>query len=272
MQTHAFPPTKSPPERFFMALASISCYNLGNSVTDFWLSGVMPDNSRRFFLQAIDKDHGCAVLEASFYVEDVGELRKLVDAGEADGRDWDVYDIDRGELGMVCQRYGVVFDPGDREVRITRWHSIRAAPYLIHTNYELMLLLDGTKKFARELEVYPPGQHHNEELFDRYVSEGLLHKHVSLEPFKKPTKLGDGRVYEGSREVCYTLKGEEWRVDAWKLISAASKKSGWNETFERLEGMLFGYSEWQMDWWMEQWRARRDASKTQNETGVDAEI
>ncbi len=120
------------------------------------------------------------------------------------------------------------------------------------------------------LEVYPPGQHHNEELFDRYVSEGLLHKHVSLEPFEKPTKLGDGRIYEGSREVCYTLKGEEWRVDAWKLISAASKKSGWNETFERLEGMLFGYSEWQMDWWIKQWRARREAPKNGNQTGVDA--
>jgi hypothetical protein len=25
---------------------------------------------------------------------------------------------------------------------------------------------------------------------------------------------------------------------------------GWNEHFERLEGMLFGYEDWQNDWWI----------------------
>jgi hypothetical protein len=228
----------------------------------------MPENSHRFFLQAIDKDHGCAVLEASFYVDDVNELQSLVDAGGSDRLEWSGVDqIDQAQLKRVCERYGVAFDPGERMVRVVRWHSIRAAPYLIHTNYELMLLLDGTKKFARELDVYPPARHRNEDYYDRYVFEGILHKHVSLEPFEKPTKLRDGKIYGGTREVCYTIKGEEWRVDAWKLVSAASKKIGWNETFERLEGMLFGYSEWQMDWWMAQWRARRDASN--NKTGAD---
>ena len=122
------------------------------------------------------------------------------------------------------------------------------------------------------LEIYPPDRHYEEEYFDRYVSEGSLHKHVSVEPFEKPTKLRDGKIYAGSREVCYTIKGEEWRVDAWKLISAASKKSGWNETFERLEGMLFGYTEWQMDWWMEQWHSRREAMKTSTDTGLERKL
>jgi hypothetical protein len=54
------------------------------------------------------------------------------------------------------------------------------------------------------------------------------------------------------RTVYYTLKGEEWRIPANKLIHDASGKSGgWNEHFQRLEGMLFGYEDWQNDWWIE---------------------
>ncbi|MGE4076243.1 MAG: hypothetical protein AB7F22_11875 [Reyranella sp.] len=35
-----------------------------------------------------------------------------------------------------------------------------------------------------------------------------------------------------------------------------SAKSGWNEHYERLEGMLFGYEEWQNDWWIDDLRQR----------------
>ncbi len=42
-----------------------------------------------------------------------------------------------------------------------------------------------------------------------------------------------------------------------KLIwAAAPKTGGWNETYERLEGMLFGYEDWQNDWWAEQQKRR----------------
>jgi hypothetical protein len=66
------------------------------------------------------------------------------------------------------------------------------------------------------------------------------------------------------REVCYTRKGEEWRIQAWKLISAASRKSGWNESFERLEGMLFGYEDWQMEWWVSHIREQKLFSATKS--------
>jgi hypothetical protein len=35
---------------------------------------------------------------------------------------------------------------------------------------------------------------------------------------------------------------------------------GWNETFERLEGMLYGYEDWQIDWWIAHLRELRRAS------------
>ena len=41
------------------------------------------------------------------------------------------------------------------------------------------------------------------------------------------------------------------------MISKASAKEDWNHTFERLEGMLFGYEEWQNDWWIERLRKQR---------------
>jgi hypothetical protein len=44
-----------------------------------------------------------------------------------------------------------------------------------------------------------------------------------------------------------------------RRTSKASRKSGWNENFERLEGMMFGYEDWQNDWWIEDLRKMRTA-------------
>jgi hypothetical protein len=94
-----------------------------------------------------------------------------------------------------------------------------------------------------------------EHRFDHWVADGLLHKEESVEPFDAPI-----RDYLGVRTVYYTQKGEEWRIPASKLIwEAASKAGGWNEYFERLEGMLFGYEDWQNDWWIDHLLSQRGA-------------
>jgi hypothetical protein len=36
----------------------------------------------------------------------------------------------------------------------------------------------------------------------------------------------------------------------------AAAKSGWSPDFERLQGMLFGYEDWQNDWWINDLRKR----------------
>src|SRR6267142_2998610 len=49
-------------------------------------------------------------------------------------------------------------------------------------------------------------------------------------------------------------RAKNGEIPASRLIWDASDKSGgWNEYFERLEGMLFGYEDWQNDWWIKQW-------------------
>jgi hypothetical protein len=162
-------------------------------------------------------------------------------------------------VAAITSRFGVSFDPEGRETCLRAWNWWREVPYLSHEGYELPLLLEGRKPFARMSDVYPPEQHSGEERFDRYVAQGLIHKEVVVEPFAKPHRA-HGRVYQGERIVYYTRKGEEWRIPASKLLWSAAKKTGWSDDFERMEVMLFGYEEWQCDWWIAHRRARRDAA------------
>jgi hypothetical protein len=212
---------------------------------------------RRFILQALDPDHGSPVLEALFLVDKLDDLRGLLGSSADDDPELvGGYDLDAADLTAIANMFGVRFEPGGCKTCLRAWNSSREIPYLVHTGYELPLLLEGRKLLARFSDAYPPHSHFGEERFDRYVAQGLLHKEVGNEPFAKITHLKDGRVIEGIRTVYYTPHGEEWRIRASKLIWAAALKSRWNDDFERLEGMLFGYEEWQNDWWIEQHRKR----------------
>jgi hypothetical protein len=211
----------------------------------------------RFILQAFDPEYGHPAFETMFVVERLAELQALLGAAADDDPALEmVYTLDLGDLDAINHRFGLAFDPGERVTRLAKWASSREPPYLVHTGFELVLMIDGRKAFARMGETYPPHQHYDEDLFDRHVALSTLHKEVQLEPFAEPVRYRDGRILEGLRTVYYTLKGQEWRIPAWKLVSEASSKSGWNDHFERLEGMLFGYEEWQNDWWLSDIRRR----------------
>jgi hypothetical protein len=212
---------------------------------------------RRFILQALDPDHGSPVLEVLFLATELEDLRALLDDAGDDPELERWYSVDAPELATITERLGVAFDPEGREVRLCSWNSTRHTPYLIHTGYELPLLLEGRKQLARFSEPYPPDLHWNEEKFDRYVAEGALDKEVVVEPFEQPYPRKDGQVFEGIRTVYYTRKGEEWRIPASKLIWDAAAKSVWSDDFERLQGMLFGYEDWQNDWWIADIQKRR---------------
>src|ERR1700687_1513930 len=155
---------------------------------------------RRFILQALDPDHGSPVLEALFLLTEPEDLRALLgicsgDYAELEG--W--FTLDAAELAAINERFGIAFDPGGRNVRLCSWDSLRHFPYLVHTGYELPLLLEGSKQFARISDAYPPDRHFDEEKFDRYVAQGALHKEVVVEPFERPCPRDDGPVFEGLR-------------------------------------------------------------------------
>lgn len=209
----------------------------------------------RFVLQAYHPEYACPAFETMFTVERLEELQALL--GPDARRDPEIrlrYWLEPADLAALSQRFGVTFDSGDRDVALLRWLSTREPPYLVHTGYELPLMLDGRKKLARFHHEYPPHDHGWEDQFDRFVEQGLLHKEVDVEPFEKPHRTAGGHVFEGLRTAWYTPKGEEWRIQAFRLIVKAGVP--WNDTLERLEGMLYGYEDWQNDWW-EEYRRRK---------------
>ena len=217
--------------------------------------------SSPFILEAFDCDLWCPVAQTLFHVADIGSLRSILRADADEDPELDrTYQLDDEQIAMLVAQFGVAFDrsqldSADLIIRLFRRRRLSGAPYLIHTGYELPLLLDGRKKLARMPDLYPPMTFEGEDRFDRWVVEGLLHREEVLEPFDSPV-----RGYLGSRTVYYTPKGEEWRIPASKLIwEASSKAGGWNEYFERLEGMLFGYENWQNDWWIAHRLSQRGA-------------
>jgi hypothetical protein len=209
--------------------------------------------SNHFILEAFDRDLWCPIAQTLFHVAEIGSLRSFLGpAADEDPELDNTYYLDDEALAELVARFDVRFDrfqlaASNLIIGLFRRRRLSEAPYLVHTGYELPLLLDGRKKLARMSHGYPPMTFDGEDRFDHWVADGLLHREEVIEPFDSPY-----REYLGHRTVYYTPKGEEWRIPASKLIwQASSKSSGWNEHFERLEGMLFGYEGWQNDWWID---------------------
>jgi hypothetical protein len=210
------------------------------------------DTSKRFVLEVFDCALWCAIAQAPLYPTDVGPLRSILGLEAADDPELErVYFLDDDQIAAIVSAFDT-FDPrqlGDEaeiEIRLFRLPGTIEAPYLVHTNWELPLLLEGHKKLAVFSDFYPSPLFDCEEAFDRWVANGVLQKEVIDKPFEEPTSM-----WLGDRTVYYVPKGEEWRIPAYELIRDASVQSGgWNEHFERLVGMLFGYEDWQNDWWI----------------------
>jgi hypothetical protein len=213
----------------------------------------------RFVLGAFDHEQWCQVLQTLLPVTDPAPLRELL--GEAAKDDPELeqsYILDQDQVAAIVARFNVGFSTTELEsqdlaIFLFRLGRADQVPYLIHGGYELPLLLEGRKKLARLDNHYPPMTFEGEHRFDHWVTRGVLHREVVDEPFDPPIETSRGHTFQGHRTIYYTLKGEEWRIPAMKLIDkAAGQSGGWNEYFERLEGMLFGYEDWQNDWWIKE--------------------
>jgi hypothetical protein len=213
----------------------------------------------RFLIEAFDREQWCPVLQAMLPVNAPDALRAVLGRVTDDDPELErVYYLDDEELAAVVAKFNVSFDVAqlgcdDLDIILFRLRSIDQMPYLPHTQYELPLLLDGRKKLARMVGCYPPMTFEGEDRFDHWVAKGVLHREEVTEPFDAPIETSGGQTYLGHRTVYYTPKSKEWRIPASKLVWDASGKSGgWNEYFERLEGMLYGYEDWQNDWWIKE--------------------
>ena len=224
------------------------------------LSSLPVRSVHRFILRAFDPVLGCPVLEAMLQVADLDRLRSLLGDDASDDAALERnYEINSAQLKAIAEGFGVVFDSGGRECWLSRARSIRDVPYLVHTGYELALMLDGIKPFAKFIVEYPvqPDDFSEDALFEPHVQSGLLIRRIMEdEPFEKPIRSASGRIYNGVRRIYYARRGEEWRIDAHILVWRQLDHGPWNETLERLEGSLLGYTDAQNDWWLA--RRRRD--------------
>ena len=208
----------------------------------------MPEIARCFILQRTDPATGSAVAEARIFVKDVDRLRDLLGAGDDPdvNHDHRLEDDDVAAIGALCDP-PVALDP-DLDT-LTAWHPIRQAPYLVHTGFELPLMLEGRKPMAVFSDVSSADW--LEEimtLFAPHVREGGLCLRVSDAPARHPPPSGPmSQVI--IRHVFYALPGEEWRIDAYLDLW---RDGGWSDAHERREGELLGYENWQNDWWIQQ--------------------
>lgn len=198
--------------------------------------------SEKFVLEAVDPKTECPTSEVSFAVDDVAELRVLVEADDED-MIYD-YDLTRECAAKIVGKYAIQFEASLANVRLRRWHENDDLPYRVHTNRELALMLQGLKPFA----LFYHGLDENlreEGFFEPYVASG---KFVKRE-YSIVLRLQE-RGYPQDvpiRYVLYSLPHEEWRIDAFIALQLATDKERWSMACERLEGMLLGYENWQND-------------------------
>lgn len=214
---------------------------------------------RWFVLQAMDPVTGCPVLETRLNVPDLEALRAVLGSVAEDDPGLDRwYHLDPCEVRAVAEAFGVAFDPGGRDVMLDSWHPIREVPYLVHTGFELALMLEGRKPLAVFYDT-DPCEWLDEHMrrFDPFVAAGRLIRRKLRVLMPKPWRAPDGTVVDHWQRIYYALPDEEWRISAYILLQRVMEESGWNEALERFEGSLLGYEDWQNDWWIERQRRHR---------------
>ncbi len=162
--------------------------------------------SRHFILQALDPEYGHPAFETMLIVERPEELRALLGAAADEDRDLEMwYSLDPADVAAINGHFGLRFDPEGRKTSLYKWTQSREAPYLVHTNYELVLMIEGRKQFARMGgDYYPPDRYEGEDRFDRYAAQGLLHKEVDLP--KLPESPAGTRISSASKACCLAMK------------------------------------------------------------------
>jgi hypothetical protein len=223
-------------------------------------------DERRFVIEVYDPETECIASDIGFEVEDVQELLALLDIEGFEMYHW--YDLEADHLTALNRRYGLSLDITAPLVRFRSHCDRDDRPYKLHTCRELAMMLAGTKPLAAFLGPHRPG----EEVVE--IPERVFAPHIASRRFvmreliEPPPSVGHPPL----RHVLYALPHEAWRIDAYLLLWRTAEKSGWNEGFERMEGSLLGYEDWQNDWHIARmWELRAAAVDGEQAAGEQPE-
>jgi hypothetical protein len=188
-----------------------------------------------FVLEGIDLETNSIARDLVFEAE-AARLESLLDIDVQElqlGASWL---IESDHLELLNSEFGATFDAGPLEVWLRAWRPIDGLTYKVHTNRELLMMLERRKPLA--VFDVGPTRDADEEHFAQHVAIGRFIQHQQ-----------DGT--DGRRQVFYALPGEEWRIDAYIDLCKQAAQSGWSEGFERRQGQLLGYEDWQIEMYIE---------------------
>jgi hypothetical protein len=200
---------------------------------------------KRFVVEFVDCDTGCVCDEFVIEAADVAGLSSIVNPGGEGIHPAGTYDLTRRSLDELGKRYEILFENACGDARLRSWRVTDELPYKVHTNRELWLMLKGEKPlavFSERLPSNPDFELIPERFFAPHVEKGLFLVFEGA--------ITDARGAQ-TRFVFYAKKGEEWRIEAYMLLKRTAIFSGWSEGFERMEGSLLGYEDWQNDAYIE---------------------
>ena len=121
--------------------------------------------------------------------------------------------------------------------------------YEIHTNRELEFMLTRGKPLAHFCDAYPPLPLEDvipRKAFAPYVLSGNFERLIFVAPLIEPAPVGAPHI-KGTIHFLYSIPSESWRIDAYIAMLSEAARAGWSEHFERLQGTLLGYLDWQND-------------------------
>lgn len=204
---------------------------------------------RYFVLQGIDDQLDMPLFETRIAVDDIERLRAILGSCASDDTELaGTYTLDEEEIAQINLAFGSAFVSHGRDTLLEPWHTIRSAPYLIHTGFELPLMLEERKPMAVFSDAYPvEWLDRVVQRFEPYVDDGRITKRVHDEPFSLRVASRAQSRFAFLRTIYFFVPGEGWRVDAHITLRS---NGSWDDMLERTEGSLLGYSDEQNDWWM----------------------
>ena len=129
-----------------------------------------------------------------------------------------------------------------------------------HQGKELELMLAGEKHMAIFCDAIGKDGNISEEIipeqaFAPHVESGKILRFCS-EEYDPSHKIIVRKVY-------FTTKGNEWRVQAlaWMLEECIAKRRPFDDAYEYFVGRLLGYSEEDIQHYIEHWKAHRESQR-----------
>lgn len=211
---------------------------------------------KKFVIEFFDFNTGCVCNDYTVETSNLKDLSDIINDGEGEFHPSAKYDLTEHNLDQIEVLLNIKFERAGNMARLRSWRFTDELPYKVHTNKELALMLRNEKPLSVFCERFPSNPDFDlipERFFAPHVDAGLFSTFQCI--------IADARGIE-NRFVFYATKGENWRIYAYILLKRTSILSGWSEGFERMEGSLLGYEDWQNDIYIEKVFKSRDGANS----------